>query len=140
MKKPELRKLVEDVALVPVPRTASAEDARFAVEEVSRGGVPLIEVTMTVPGAIEVIRDVVKNVPGIIVGAGTVLDLETARACMDVGAQFIGAPVFGLSTVQFVAQNPDVIMMAGAMSPTEVLAAWKAGSDFVKMFPSSMIG
>lgn len=140
MKKQELRKLVEEVGLVPVIRTSSAEDARFAVEEVSRGGVPLIEITMTVPGAIEVIRDVVKNVPGIIAGAGTVLDVETARQCIDAGAQFIGAPVFDFATVQFIAQNPHIIMMAGAMSPTEVLAAWKAGSDFVKIFPSSLIG
>ena len=140
MKKHELRNLIEEVGLVPVIRTSSAEDARFAVEEVSHGGIPLIEVTMTVPGAIEVIRDVVQHVPGIIVGAGTVLDVDTARGCIDAGAQFIGSPALDLPTVQFVAQHPDIIMMAGALTPTEILAAWKAGSDFVKVFPCSSIG
>lgn len=140
MKKQELRNLIEEVGLVPVIRTSSAEDARFAVEEVSHGGIPLIEVTMTVPSAMEVIRDVVKHVPEIIVGAGTVLDVDTARACIDAGAQFIGSPALDLATVQFVAKHPEVVMMAGALTPTEILAAWKAGSDFVKVFPCSAIG
>ncbi len=140
MQKQELRSRVEEVGLVPVIRTSSAEDARFAVEEVSHGGIPLIEVTMTVPGAIEVIKDVVKHVPGIIVGAGTVLDAETARSCIDAGAQFIGSPAMDTPTIEFVAKQPHVIMMAGTMTPTEVLTAWKAGSDFVKIFPCSVIG
>ena len=140
MNKQELRTLIEEVGLVPVIRTSSAEDARFAVEEVSHGGIPLIEVTMTVPGALDVIRDVVKHVPGIIVGAGTVLDVDTARDCIDAGVQFIGSPALDLPTVQFVAKHPDVVMMAGALTPTEILAAWKAGSDFVKVFPCSAIG
>jgi len=140
MQKQELSSRVEEVGLVPVIRTSSAEDARFAVEEVSHGGIPLIEVTMTVPGAIDVIKDVVKHVPGIIVGAGTVLDKDTARICIDAGAQFIGSPALDILTIEFVAQHPQVIMIAGALTPTEVLTARKAGSDFVKIFPCSMIG
>ncbi len=140
MQKQELRARVEEVGLVPVIRTSSAEDARFAVEEVSHGGIPLIEVTMTVPGAINVIKDVVKHVPGIIVGAGTVLDVETARSCLDAGAQFIGSPALDLPTVEFVARDANIVMMAGAMTPTELLTAWKAGSDFVKIFPCSLVG
>ena len=140
MNKQELRARVEEVGLVPVIRTSSAEDARFAVEEVSHGGIPLIEVTMTVPGAIEVIRDVVKHVPGVIIGAGTVLDADTARRCIDAGAQFIGCPALDIQTVQLVGKLPHVIMIAGAMTPTELLTAWKAGSDFVKIFPCSLIG
>jgi 2-dehydro-3-deoxyphosphogluconate aldolase / (4S)-4-hydroxy-2-oxoglutarate aldolase len=140
MKKQELRARVEEVGLVPVIRTSSAEEARFAVEEVSHGGVPLIEVTMTVPGAIDVIKDVVKHVPGIIVGAGTVLDVETAKSCIDAGAQFIGSPTLDIPTVDFVARNADIIMMAGAMTPTELFTARKAGSDFVKIFPCSLLG
>ena len=140
MNKAELRARVEEIGLIPVIRTSSAEDARFAVEEVSHGGIPLVEVTMTVPGAIEVIRDVVKHVPGVILGAGTVLDVDTARRCIDAGAQFIGCPALDLPTVEFVAKNPNVIMMAGAMTPTEVLLGWKAGSDFMKLFPCSLIG
>ena len=140
MNKEQLQNRVQEIGLIPVIRTSSAEDARFAVEEVSHGGIPLIEVTMTVPGAIEVIRDVVKHVPDVILGAGTVLDVDTARRCIDAGAQFIGSPALDIPTVEFVAKNSYVIMMAGAMTPSEVLNARKAGSDFVKLFPCSLIG
>ena len=140
MNKEQLQNRVQEIGLIPVIRTSSAEDARFAVEEVSHGGIPLIEVTMTVPGAIEVIRDVVKHVPDVILGAGTVLDVDTARRCIDAGAQFIGSPALDIPTVEFVAKNSHVIMMAGAMTPSEVLNARKAGADFVKLFPCSLIG
>jgi len=140
MKKQELRNRVEGVGLVPVIRTSSAEDARFAVEEVAHGGIPIIEVTMTVPGAIEVIREIVRNVPDVIIGAGTVLDVATARECMRAGAQFISNPALDVPTVELVAENPEVIMMSGALTPTEILAAWKAGADFVKIFPCSLLG
>lgn len=140
MNKQQLQAQVQEIGLIPVIRTSSASDARFAVEEVSHGGIPLIEVTMTVPGAIEVIRDVVKHVSNVIIGAGTVLNVETARMCIDAGAQFIGCPALDIPTVEFVAKNPKVIMMAGALTPTEVLNARKAGSDFVKLFPCSLIG
>jgi len=95
---------------------------------------------MTVPGALDVIRDLVKAVPGVILGAGTVLDVDTARRCVDVGVQFISSPALDIHTVNYVAGLPNIIMMAGAMTPTEVLAAWKAGSDFVKIFPASLVG
>jgi 2-dehydro-3-deoxyphosphogluconate aldolase/(4S)-4-hydroxy-2-oxoglutarate aldolase len=140
MKKQELRALVEEVGLAPVIRTSSAEDARFAAEEVAQGGIPIVEVTMTVPGAIGVIRELVRKVPGVTFGAGTVLNLETARECIDAGAQFISSPALDIPTVEFIAKQPELLMMAGALSPTEVLAAWKAGSDFVKIFPCSLVG
>jgi 2-dehydro-3-deoxyphosphogluconate aldolase/(4S)-4-hydroxy-2-oxoglutarate aldolase len=140
MNKQQLQAQVREIGLIPVIRTSSASDARFAVEEVSHGGIPLIEVTMTVPGAIGVIYEVVKQVPNVIIGAGTVLDVETARMCIDAGAQFIGCPALDIPTVEFVAKNPKVIMMAGALTPTEVLNARKVGSDFVKLFPCSLIG
>jgi 2-dehydro-3-deoxyphosphogluconate aldolase/(4S)-4-hydroxy-2-oxoglutarate aldolase len=140
MTKEELRARVEEVGLIPVIRTSSAEDARFAVEEVSHGGIPIIEVTMTVPGAIDVMRDVVKHVPNVILGAGTVLDVETARRCIGAGAQFIGSPALDIPTTEFVAKIPGVIMMAGAMTPSEIMNASKAGADFVKLFPCSLIG
>jgi 2-dehydro-3-deoxyphosphogluconate aldolase / (4S)-4-hydroxy-2-oxoglutarate aldolase len=140
MDKQELRARVEEVGLVPVIRTASAEDARFAVEEVSHGGIPIIELTMTVPGALDVIKDLVKSAPSVILGAGTVLDVDTARRCIDAGVQFISSPALDIRTVNFVAGLPNIIMMAGAMTPTEVLEAWKAGSDFVKIFPASLVG
>src|SRR3974390_578416 len=140
MKKQELRSQVEDMGLVPVIRTSSAEDARFAVEEVAHAGVPIIEVTMTVPGALEVIRELAKSVPGVILGAGTVMDAETAHARLRAGAQFISSPALDVPTVEFVAQQPKIIMMAGALTPTEIHAAWKAGADFVKIFPSALVG
>jgi 2-dehydro-3-deoxyphosphogluconate aldolase/(4S)-4-hydroxy-2-oxoglutarate aldolase len=140
MNKQELRAQVEQIGLVPVIRTSSAEDARFAVDEVSHAGIPLIEVTMTVPGAIEVIRELAKKVPDVILGAGTVVDVDTARQCIEAGAQFISSPALDIPTVQLVAKNPHIIMMAGALTPTEILAAWNAGSDFVKVFPCSLVG
>jgi 2-dehydro-3-deoxyphosphogluconate aldolase/(4S)-4-hydroxy-2-oxoglutarate aldolase len=140
MDKKALRGRVEEVGLVPVIRTSSAEDARFAVEEVAHGGIPLIEVTMTVPGAIAVIHEIVRSVPGVIIGAGTVLDVDTAKACLDAGAQFISSPALDVATVEMVAQRPSIIMLSGALTPTEILTAWRAGSDFVKVFPCSLVG
>jgi len=140
MNKQELCARVEEVGLVPVIRTSSAEDARFAVEEVSHGGIPIIEVTMTVPGAIDVIRELAKKFPGVILGAGTVLDVDTARRCAGVGAQFISSPALDVPTVEFVAGLPDVISMIGALTPTEVMTSWKAGADFVKIFPCFLVG
>jgi 2-dehydro-3-deoxyphosphogluconate aldolase / (4S)-4-hydroxy-2-oxoglutarate aldolase len=140
MNKQELRAQVEQTGLVPVIRTSSAEDARFAIDEVFHAGIPLIEVTMTVPGAIDVIRELVHKVPKVILGAGTVLDADTAHRCIEAGAQFISSPALDLPTVELVKKNQQVIMMAGAMTPTEILAAWKAGADFVKVFPCSLVG
>jgi len=140
MNKQELRTQVEDMGLVPVIRTSSAADAQFAVEEVAQAGVPIVEVTMTVPGALDVIRRLAQSVPGVILGAGTVLDADTARGCVEAGAQFISSPALDIPTVEFVAQNANIIMMAGALTPTEIHMAWKAGTDFVKIFPSSLVG
>lgn len=140
MNKEELRARVEEVGIVPVIRTSSADDARFAVEEVARGGIPIVEVTMTVPGAIGVIRELAKTVPGVILGAGTVVDTITARHCLDAGAQFISNPALDIPTVELVQKRSEVIMMSGALTPTEVLSAWKAGADLVKVFPCSLVG
>jgi len=140
MNKQQLREQVEQFGLVPVIRTSSAEDARFAVEEVANAGIPLIEVTMTVPGAIDVIRELAKKVPNVILGGGTVLDPDTAHHCIDAGAQFISSPALDVPTLELVNRHADVIMMAGALTPTEILTAWKAGADFVKVFPCSLVG
>lgn len=139
MKKRDLRDQIENIGLVPVIRTSSAADARFAVEEVAQGGIPIIEVTMTVPGALDVIHDLC-CVKGVLLGAGTVTDVDTAKRCIDAGAHFISSPMLDIPTVEMVAKLPDILMMAGALTPTEVVTAWKAGSDFVKIFPSSMVG
>jgi len=112
----------------------------LAVEAVCAGGIPIVEVTMTVPGAVEVIAQLSKSMGSeVLIGAGTVLDADTARRCIDAGAEFIVSPGFDLETVKFV-NHADKLMMAGALTPTEVIAAWKAGSDFVKIFPCGAVG
>jgi 2-dehydro-3-deoxyphosphogluconate aldolase/(4S)-4-hydroxy-2-oxoglutarate aldolase len=111
-----------------------------AAEAVCAGGIPIVEVTMTVPGAINVIAQLAKSVgKDVLVGAGTVLDANAAQRCIDAGAEFLVSPGFDLATVQLVKQQGK-LMMAGALTPTEVIAAWKAGSNFVKIFPCGAVG
>jgi 2-dehydro-3-deoxyphosphogluconate aldolase/(4S)-4-hydroxy-2-oxoglutarate aldolase len=140
MDKKAIRDRILEIGIVPVVRAASPREAMIAVEAVSEGGIPIVEVTMTVPGAIEVIRELGKtNSSELLIGAGTVLDAETARRCRDAGAQFIVSPGLDLETVAF-AVREQVLMMAGALTPTEIITAWKAGSDFVKVFPCGQVG
>ncbi len=139
MKKNEVRARIEEIGIIPAVRASSADDARFAAETVHRAGIPIAEITMTVPGAIEVIADLTKGIPGMIVGAGTVLDMETARRCLDAGAKFLTSPGLVLELVAFAIEN-DVVVFPGALTPTEVITAWKAGADFVKIFPCGQVG
>jgi len=139
MKKEEVLAHIEEIGIIPAVRLSSAEDARFAAEAVAHGGIPIVEITMTVPGAIEVISQVAKNSPEMIVGAGTLFDAETARRCVDAGARFLTSPGLDLGIVEF-ARKQDIVVLAGALTPTEVTTAWKAGSDFVKVFPCSQVG
>jgi len=139
MKKQEVRSRILEVGIVPVIRASSAAEGRFAAEAVSRGGLPIVEITMTVPGAVEVISELVRDLPEVLVGAGTVLDADTARHCLDAGASFLVSPGLDLETVKL-AVKEGVLIMAGALTPTEVMAAWKAGADFVKIFPCAQVG
>jgi 2-dehydro-3-deoxyphosphogluconate aldolase/(4S)-4-hydroxy-2-oxoglutarate aldolase len=140
MTRDEVAKRIREIGIVPVVRAKSAKQARLAAEAVCAGGIPVVEVTMTVPGAVELIAQLVKaSGAEILIGAGTVLDAETANRCLDAGAQFIVSPGFDLETVRFVKQQ-GALMMAGALTPTEVISAWKAGSDFVKIFPCGSMG
>jgi 2-dehydro-3-deoxyphosphogluconate aldolase/(4S)-4-hydroxy-2-oxoglutarate aldolase len=139
MKKEEVRARIEEIGIVPAIRLSSAEDARFATEAISYGGIPIVEITMTVPGAIEVISDLARNSPELIVGAGTLFDVETARRCLDAGATFLTSPGLDLAIVEF-ARKENIVVLAGALTPTEVTTAWKAGADFVKVFPCSQVG
>jgi 2-dehydro-3-deoxyphosphogluconate aldolase/(4S)-4-hydroxy-2-oxoglutarate aldolase len=128
------------IGIVPVVRASSAAEARLAAQAVCDGGIPIVEVTMTVPGAIDVIRELRKSAPSsVLIGAGTVLDAEAARRCVDAGAQFIVSPGLNIPTVEFAARA-GVLMLAGALTPTEVITAWNAGSDFVKVFPCGQVG
>lgn len=140
LKKEIVRQRIEQIGVIPVVRAGSAEEAKAAVEAIQRGGVPIVEITMTVPGAIEIIREVTRSCDGnLLVGAGTVLDAEVARLCIDAGAQFIVAPGLDLETVREVAKC-GTLMMAAGLTPTEIVAAWKAGADFVKVFPCGNVG
>ena len=120
-------------------RARSTELAQAAARAVAAGGVSVVEITMTVPGAIELIASLTKSENGVLIGAGTVLDAETAQRCLDAGAQFLVSPGFDAETVALAARE-GIVMMAGALTPTEVIDAWKAGVDFVKIFPCGNVG
>ncbi len=140
MDKHQIRERILETAIIPVVRAASPGEARMAAEAVCEGGIPIVEITMTVPGAIDLIRELTK-IPEtqLLVGAGTVLDPETARRCLDAGAQFIVGPGLDVPMVELVLREGKLVM-AGALTPTEVITAWRAGSDFVKIFPCAQVG
>jgi 2-dehydro-3-deoxyphosphogluconate aldolase/(4S)-4-hydroxy-2-oxoglutarate aldolase len=140
MTKEEVKKRIIEIGIVPVVRAASTKQALLAAEAVCAGGIPIVEMTMTVPGAIDAIAQLAKTSgKEILIGAGTVLDSETAQRCLDAGAEFLVSPGFDLATVQL-AKKLGKLMMAGSLTPTEVITAWKAGSDFVKIFPCATVG
>jgi 2-dehydro-3-deoxyphosphogluconate aldolase/(4S)-4-hydroxy-2-oxoglutarate aldolase len=140
MTKQQVRSRIVEIGIVPVVRAASAQQAMQAAEAVCAGGIPIVEITMTVPGALDVITQLAKSMGNdVLIGAGTVLDAEAAERCIDAGADFLVSPGFDLATVQFAKQQGKLIM-AGALTPTEVITAWKAGSDFVKIFPCGTVG
>jgi 2-dehydro-3-deoxyphosphogluconate aldolase/(4S)-4-hydroxy-2-oxoglutarate aldolase len=140
MDKQRVRERIIEIGIVPVVRASSPAEACLAADAVRQGGIPIVEITMTVPGAIDVIRELVKNCGSdVLVGAGTVLNEDAARRCIDAGAQFLVSPGLNLQTVAFAAREGKLIM-AGALTPTEVMAAWDAGADFIKVFPCGQVG
>jgi len=139
MTREEIRARIEEIGIIPAVRLHSAEDALFAAEAVCAGAIPIVEVTMTVPGAVDVIRALTRHNPTILVGAGTLFHVETARRCLDAGAAFLTAPGLDLEIVNF-ALGRGVVVLPGALTPTEIMTAWKAGSDFVKVFPCAANG
>ena len=139
MKKEQVRARIEEVGIIPAVRLGSADEAMFAAEAVSRGGIPIVEITMTVPGALDVISHLVKRAPNMIVGAGDVFDSDVARDCIDAGAMFLTSPGFDHRIVEF-ALGASVVVLPGALTPTEVTRAWKSGADFVKVFPCALVG
>jgi len=137
--KEEVRARIEEIGIIPAVRATSADHARYAGETVCRSGIPIAEITMTVPDALEVIADLAKTVPEMMVGAGTVLDVGTAQRCVDAGAHFLTSTGFVPEVVEF-ARKKHMLVIAGALTPTEVIHAWKAGSDFIKIFPCAQVG
>jgi 2-dehydro-3-deoxyphosphogluconate aldolase / (4S)-4-hydroxy-2-oxoglutarate aldolase len=139
MNKQMVRARIEELGIVPAVRLSSAEDASFASEVISQAGIPIVEITMTVPGALEVIAELARTMPDLVVGAGTILDPSTAHRCLDAGARFLTSPGLDVRIVEL-ASKKDVLAMPGALTPTEVTTAWQAGADFIKVFPCASVG
>ncbi len=140
MNKQEVLRQVEKVGVVPVVRASSTEEAMQVIEAIRAGGIPVLEITMTVPRAVRVIEQVADRYnDDVVVGAGTVLDAETARACILAGASFVVSPSLNVETIEL-CRRYSIAVMPGALTPTEVVTAWSAGADVVKVFPCGALG
>ena len=140
MNKQTVLSFIRDVGIVPIVRTSSAESAVRSIEAIYNGGIRAAEITMTVPGAIKALEKVADLFGDkIVLGAGTVLDPETARICMLAGAEFFVTPALKLSTIEMCKRYSKVVC-PGALTPTEVLTAWEHVADFVKVFPCGNVG
>lgn len=140
MEKREILDKILAEGLIPLIRASSAKEAIEVAKAIKNGGASFLEITMTVPGGIEVIKELkVKYKDDFIIGAGTVLDPETCRTALLAGAEFIVCPTVNLELIRL-ARRYSVVVIAGAMTPTEILTAWEAGSDMVKVFPASLLG
>ena len=139
MSRKEICARIIEIGMMPSVRVSTAEMALFAAETVYEAGIHVVEITNTVPKAISVIAQLAQNYPDFIVGGGTVLDVDTAKRCVDAGARFITSPGLIPDVLEFV-RNSNVVSIPGALTPSEVIAAWKAGGDFVKIFPCAQVG
>jgi len=139
MEKVAVLAALREIGLVPVLRAESVEQALALAEAIADGGITVIEVTMTIPRATQVIRRLAQERSEILVGAGSVLDPETARICIQEGAQFIVSPALNFKTIEM-CQSHSVAVLPGALTPTEIVNAWQAGADVVKVFPASAMG
>ena len=140
MTKEKVLETIFQTKVVAVIRMADSGKLLKVVEAVQAGGVKAIEITMTVPDAIEVIRTMARTKPaGVVIGAGSVLDPETARAAILAGAEFVVSPVTNFDTIRMCIRY-GIPVMPGALTPTEIVAAWQAGADIVKIFPATSVG
>jgi 2-dehydro-3-deoxyphosphogluconate aldolase / (4S)-4-hydroxy-2-oxoglutarate aldolase len=140
MNRTEIAKRIETTGIVPIVRAPSAELAAAAARAILAAGIDVLEITMTVPNATSVLRQLRKELgDSVLLGAGTVLDAQAAKECIDAGAEFIVAPGTDLETIR-AAHALDKPIAPGALTPTEVITAWKAGADMVKIFPCSALG
>lgn len=139
MTREEARARIEEIGIFPAIRVHSAEHALYCAETLHATGISVAEITMTTPGAIEVIRELAQKHSDLVVGAGTVLDEETAERCLDAGARFLTSTGF-VPEVLAAALKWGVVVIPGALTPTEVIAAWKAGADYVKIYPVAATG
>jgi 2-dehydro-3-deoxyphosphogluconate aldolase/(4S)-4-hydroxy-2-oxoglutarate aldolase len=139
MNRDEICAQIENIGIMPSVRVTAAELALFAAETVYDAGIKVVEITMTVPNALEVIAQLTQNYPNFVVGAGTVLDEETAARCLDAGARFITSPGLIPEVLDYTLKE-NLVAIPGALTPSEVIAAWKEGGDFVKIFPCAQVG
>ncbi len=140
MKKEEVLQRIRQLGVIPVIRADSAVEATKAINAIKAGGINIFEVTMTVPGAIALIEKLVSGfAQTALIGAGTVLTPEVAADCLAAGAQFIISPALNLKTVEL-CRKKEVAVMPGALTPTEIITAWRAGADIVKVFPAGALG
>jgi 2-dehydro-3-deoxyphosphogluconate aldolase/(4S)-4-hydroxy-2-oxoglutarate aldolase len=140
MTKDEVRQRIGDVGIVPVIRATCTDFAVAAGKAVLEGGIPVVEVTLAAPCAVETIQELKRTMAGeLLIGGGNVLDLKEARVCLDAGAQFLTTPTFDRDTISL-AREAGVPIIAGGLTPTEVLSAYRAGADFVNVFPCGKVG
>ncbi len=140
MNKTDVIKQIRNIGVIPVVRATTADEAMRTIDAIREGGISVLEITMTVPGAIKVIEEVANRFGNeAVVGAGTVLDPEIAEACISSGAQFVVSPALNLDTIACCRRH-EITVMPGALTPTEVVQAWNAGADFVKVFPAGAVG
>ncbi len=139
MQSKEVRERIGEIGIIPCARVQEPDHARFAAETLYAAGIPVLEIPLTLPEAPEVIGDLAKRYPDLIVGAGTVLDEQDARRSIDAGARYVTSPGFIPDVVAY-ARQAGVVVFPGALTPSEIIAAWKAGSDFVKIFPAAAEG
>src|SRR6266850_728583 len=131
---------IRQIGVIPVVRARSSDEALAAVEAIRAGGIPILEMTLTVPGAINVIADLTRRLgDDALIGAGTVLDADAARACIDAGARFVVSPALDIPTIE-ICRALHVPVFPGALTPTEIVTAWKAGATAVKLFPAGAVG
>ena len=136
----DIMQRIREVGIVPVVRASSADEAFAAVEAIRAGGIPILEITLTVPGAVQIIAALTKRLGDeALIGAGTVLDVETAQECIDAGAKFIVSPALDVPTIEL-CRRVVVPIFAGALTPTEIVTAWKVGANAVKVFPANAVG
>jgi 2-dehydro-3-deoxyphosphogluconate aldolase / (4S)-4-hydroxy-2-oxoglutarate aldolase len=139
MNKADVVRVIQDIGIIPAIRVSSAEDAHFAADTVAKAGIPIVEITMTVPEACSLMTHLVRHHPEIVVGAGTVLSTKMAGECLDSGANFLTSPGFDQKIMEFAAQK-GIAVLPGALTPTEIITAWEAGADFVKVYPCAELG
>ncbi len=139
MEKNEVRKQIDEIGIVPCARVTLPEHAILAAESLYDAGIPIVEVTLTLREAPAVIKQLATRFPDLVVGAGTVLDEDSARRCVEAGARFLTSPGF-VSEVVAYARKADTVVFPGALTATEIIGAWKSGSDFVKIFPAATVG